>query len=323
MRIMSATRWGILALAATLAAGALLAPAGTGRKGHRVARTPEDFDKLIEGLTAEAEAYAEADSDLTPPVAATVKDLYYHPKAAKQIGEALLPEHESAMTRLYLAYQLMQPLDKAGDKMLLKLKSPLLKLFNLCKYKRMPVWPEYKLQRLIIPNRRMSRPERQRREQAKRKFLEEKRQAERAIAKHNRLVDAMQRTLKILLIRMGDPQADAILLTRLGEEENDQWTTFRTTLAGIQADAIDMNQAQAKRYYDGLLPLFRRSTRKREYYDPTKPQYSSTGNSDFARTKAWFAQETARVINIVATIAREPAIFVPGEKKPGKRKRGR
>jgi len=319
---MAKTRRLTAILIVTIVPAILASPAAAQRtKKFTLAKTEEDFEKIVAGLTEAAEAYAESDTDKAPELAEAIRSVYYDPKASEHIGEALMPDHKDPVVRLYLAYHVMQPLDKASDKQLLKLKSPLLKLFSLCKYKRMPIWPQYKLQRLTIPKRRMSQAERRRREDAKREFLAEKQAKERAVTKHNRLVDAMQRTLKLLLIRMGDEQADKIMVTRLGEEEDSRWTTFQTTLAGIQNDAIDMNQAQAKRYYNGMLQLFRRSKQQREYYDPTKPKYSSTANSQFHKQKNWFARETAKVINIVSTIAREPAILVPGDKKPGKRKR--
>jgi hypothetical protein len=301
----------------------LAAPAGARKKTYQTAKTAEDFAKLVEKLTPAAEAFAESGTDQLPPADESVRSLYYDPKAHEHIGKALLPEHELAMARLFIAYQVLQPLDRAGDDALLKLRSPLLKLFALCKYQRMPVWPKHKLQRLILPKRRMSQAERRRREEARREFLKEKMAKERSVAKSNRLAFAIQKTLKRLLIRMGDPQADRILLTRFAEEEDSRWTTYRTTLAGVRTEAIRMSKKQAKRYYDALVEKMQRSRDKREYHDPTRPQYSQTDSSSFHREKLWFAQETAQVINLVSTTAREPAVIVPGERRPGKRRKRR
>jgi len=309
----------------TIVAGVALlgAPAGAKKKTYQTVKTAEDFAALVEKLTPAAEAFGESDTDQLPPVDESVRGLYYDPGAHEHIGKALLPEQKLPLARLFIAYQVLQPLDRAGDEALLKLRSPLLKLFALCKYQRMPVWPKYKLQQLVLPKRRMSAAERRRLEEAKRKFLAEKTAKERAVTKSNRLADAIQKTLKGLLIRMRDPEADRILLARFAEEELSRWTTYRTTLDGVRGEAIRMSKKQAKRYYDALIEQMRRSRDRREYHDPTRPQYSQTDNSDFHHEKLWFAQETARVINLVSTSAREPAVIVPGDKQPRRPKRRR
>jgi hypothetical protein len=305
-------------LAAALATAAAGATAHAG-KGLQTLSAPEDFRKLLEVLQGEAETFAQADSDQPPAAHPAVTKVQYDPAAVEPFEQALLTEHKLPLARLYLIYQLLQPLDSAGDEHLAKLRGPLLKVFALCTYRRMPTWPAHKLQKLVLPERRMSKLERQRREEEKRTFLEEKRAKERAVVRHNRTAHAIGKALKVLLIRMRQEQADEVLLARLAKEDDDRWSTYQTTLDGIRAEAVYMRQPQAKRYYDGLLKLYRQNKRKRRYDDPTNPNYSEKENSSFHSREGWFAQESAGVINLVSTSAREPAVVVPGERQPPRR----
>ncbi len=307
-------------LAAALATTAAAATAHAG-KGLQTLSAPEEFRKLVEALQGEAEKFAQADSDQPPAAHPAVTKVQYDPAAVEPLERALLTEHKLPLARLYLVYQLLQPLDNAGDEQLAKLRGPLLKVFVLCKYQRMPTWPSSKLQKLILPERQMSKLERQRREEEKRKFLEEKLAKERAVVRHNRTAHAIGKALKALLIRMRQKQADEVLLARLAEEDDDRWSIYQTTLDGIRAEAVYMPQPQAKRYYDGLLKLYRQNKQKRRYHDPTNPNYSDKENSSFHSREGWFAQESAGVINLVSTSAREPAVIVPGEREPPRRPR--
>ncbi len=307
---------------AALAAAGVLAGAAIGaKKKFKTAATEEDFKKLVADLTAEGESYAESGGEGAPAVSKAVTDLEYGPKAAEHLIKALQTPHKQELARLYIAFQLIGPLDNAADVQLRKLRPALLSLFARCRYKPMPSWPKYKLQRLILPDRKMSKEERKRREQTKAKFLTEKVAGERAVTKFNRLASALQKSLKVLLIRMGEKQADEVLLVRLADEEDSMWNTYHNTLEGIRAEAVRMKPEQAKRYYDALRGQMRICREKRHYADPTRPKYSDKENSSFHTQRMWFAQEAARVINLLATSAKEPAVIVPGEKKPGPKRR--
>jgi len=316
---MPATRTGRCMTAALLAALAVAAPAAA-KTRYKTLATEADFEALAAELLPAAVRYAEADNDAAPPAHDAVKDVEYAPKSAEHLAKALLKGHKDPLARLYVAWQLLRPLERVGDKHLAKLRAPLLQLFGLCRYREMPNWPPHKLAKLTIPKRRMPRLERQRREADRRKLLAEKTAADRAVVKFNRLAAAMQKDLKLLLVRMGQRQADEVLIARLGEEESGDWNTYATTLECIRAEAVRMPGEQAKRYYEALRRLMKRSNEKRTYRDPTRPQYSSEQNSSFAAQPRWFAHEVAKVINLLATSAREPAVIVPQDKKHRRRR---
>lgn len=304
-----------------LAAVAALAVTVMGAKHqYRTLKTADHFDKLLAELTAEAESYAASSGDGPPTTSKAVSGIEYATEAAQHLAKAIQKPHTQQLVRLHVAYQLIQPLDNAGAAQLRSLKPALLGLFEICRYKPMPSWPEHKLQVLAQTDENLSKEARKRREAARREFLAEKKAAERAVVKFNRLAGALQQHLKVLLVRMGSEQADELLLARLSKEELSRWNTFDNTLEVIGSEAVRMAQPQAKRHYDALRQHMGRSRRKRAYLDPTRPVYSHTGNSSFARREIWFAQAAAKVVNLLATTAKEPAIIVPGEKRPRDRR---
>ena len=303
----------IVALAAV---AGLTVSATAARSQYRTLTTAEDFDKLLAELTVEAEGYAESAGDAPPRVSNAVSDIEYDPRAAEHLIRAIQKPHKQQLVRLHVAYQLMQPLDNAGEQQLQQLRPALMGLSDICRYKPMPTWPQYDLAKLTGPDENVPDEARKRREDARAKFLAKKLAAEKAVVKFNRLADALQKQLKVLLVRMADEQADKLLLASLAEEEHSRWDTFGTTLDAIAAEAVRMTQGQAKRYYDALRQHMRRSDQKRQYLDPTRPTYSHTENSSFANRQMWFAQEAARVVNLLATSAKEPAVIVPGQKRP-------
>ncbi|KKL86505.1 hypothetical protein LCGC14_1944080, partial [marine sediment metagenome] len=99
--------------------------------------------------------------------------------------------------------------------------------------------------------------------------------------------------------------------------------TYTTTLSAVKAQAVHMKAKQAKTYYDRILAVARKHPKARPYADPTKPKYSSTANSSFQSRKRHFAAEALRIVNLLATAAKEPAVIVPGQKPPGRKKKKR
>ena len=306
----------LAALAVTaLLAVASLAPAGP-KDLMQVPTTPEAFDKIVAQLKTEAEAFAKADDDKAPALSNTIKRVQYSEKSGPALANVLQARHsKELMENLYVAYQLVVPLKMAGNETILAVKPGLLKLLRAhCRYKPMPQWPAASLAALnpspsLPPDQLMKKMEQVH------ELRRQKAAGERPIVKHNRTIHALESTLKRLLAMVGDPAADEELLRRLAVEERSNLGTYEDTLAAIKAEAGQMERARAKRLYQQLKDLaFRVGTRK-YYLNPTRPNYSLTGNSAFESRPAYFAVSTLQVVNLLATTAKEPAVPIPDVKK--------
>jgi hypothetical protein len=278
-------------------------------------KTREDFDKIVEALKPQAKAFAEARDDRAPTVSDVVKKLQYMPDSTIALSKALQGRYGKPMEQAYVVYQLTQPLKMVGDNTLRRVKPALVRLLKQhSTYKELPHWPAGTLRRLVPPANLPA--EKLAKEMPKlQKVRQEKLAAERPTVKHNRLVDALEVTLKTLLIMVGDRQVDDLLLERLVKEEANRLATCFTTLAVIKNHALKMKQDQAKIYYKALRELADRvGPVKKHYVYPTRPQYSLTGNSGFESAHSYFIITALETVNLVATAAKEPAVNVPTAK---------
>jgi len=305
-----------LLTAALLAAAASPAVA---RKDYEKPTSAEDFKKILTALAAEAEAYAQRPGDAAPTPGKLLEDVMYVPESAGQLDKALQATHKDPLAQLHVAWQLLQPLHMAGNDLLRKLRPTLTKLLDQCTYKTMPTWPTRMLLELKPPPRQLGRDEARRRAKARTAHQAKKHATEYALVKHNRMANALEKTIKSLLVLMADEKADEALLERLGREVDLDWITFEYTLEAVRDQAVHMKKDRAKLYYDRLLAQARKVPRKKAYADPTRALYSETENSTFHTEQKWFALDDLKVVNLLATSAREPAVILP--KEPGKRPR--
>lgn len=282
----------------------------------QVPTTADDFNKLIAQLKTEAEAFAKADDDKGPAPSQAVKQVQYSKESAGALGRALqAPPSKSALEDLYVLWQLIEPLKMAGNDTLAALKPVLVNILQArCQYKPLPQWPPKALATLN-PSPSLPADQLTKAMEQVYKLREEKAAAEHPVVKHNRAVRALEATVKRLLAMIGDNGADEALLRRLALEEQGQFSTYEDTLAAIKAEAGQMKQERAKKLYEQIKALAFRADTKKAYLDPTRPQYSITGNSGFWSEPAYFAVSALQVVNLLATPAKEPAVPVPDVKK--------
>ena len=307
-------------LSATILALAFAAAPAARKPTLETPKRREDFDKIVEALKPQAKAFAESRGGNAPAVSDVVKKLQYVPDSAIALSKALQAGHGNPMEQAYVVYQLTQPLKMAGDKTLRRAKPALVRLLKQhSTYKQLPRWPSGTLRRLVPPANLPA--DRLAKEMPKlQKVRQEKLAAERTAVKHNRLVNALEVTLKTLLILVGEKEADDLLLERLIQEEANRMATCYTTLSVIKNRALKMKREQAKIYYKALRELAEKvGPVKKHYIDPTRPKYSLTGNSSFESTHSYFIISALQTVNVVATAAKEPAVKVPTAKGLDKR----
>ena len=295
--------------------------ASHGRVQYQTLTTEEDFANIIANLKPAAEAFASSADDKALAISKIVKKLQYTKDSVPALKKSLQTLQGAPLERLYLTYQLIYPLRTAGKDTLRPLAPLLIKIFQeQCIYKPLPHWPPGFLNTLTKGT-----------PQQREKALDRKITTERAIVKHNRTVNAIEAILKDLLIVMDTPQTDEVLLKRLKLERDKHLATFLQTLDILKTESVHMKPKQGKRYYEQLQELTRGiEAKKADYFDPTKPKYSKTADSTFEKRKCNFVVSTLRLVNIMATVAGEPAVMIPGEKirtgrirKPHRRSRRR
>ncbi|KPK79055.1 MAG: hypothetical protein AMJ81_13835, partial [Phycisphaerae bacterium SM23_33] len=274
--------------------------------------------KILAQLTAEAEAYVQAGGDGGPGPSKAVESVEYSAASVERLQGALRFKHKDPLAELYVAYQLLQPLYQAGNELLRKFQPMMNELLGRCRYEAMPNWPRQMLSDLNVPEK-LPKLEQKLRMQRRDAALAKKRAAEQAVVKRNRTVNALEKTLKELMVLMADEKADDAVLERLAEEVKQRWTTFEVTLSALREQAVDMKQPQAKKYYHRMIQQARQIPGQKEYADPARPKYSDKENSSFHSKRMYFAKEAVLVVNVLAVSAREPAVIIPGEKPPGRK----
>jgi hypothetical protein len=301
-------------LSAVLLVGASAAPAQQ-KEPTEVPTTSAAFDEIVQKLKTEGEAFIKADQDKGPKLSTVVKRVRYMKESARHLARALGARQEKPLMKLYITCQLLHPLKAAGNETIRPMKPVLLKLLESdCRYKPMPRWPAGALAtlnpRANLPTDTLMKQMEQIQEMRRKKAA-----AERPVVKYNCTVREVEQAVKAALAAIGDGAADEALLKRLAMEERSRFLTFGDTLAVIRAQAGKMRQDRAKMFYKQLKSMALRVGKKRSYLDPTKPNYSVTGNSSFQTVPTYFAVATLHVVNLVATPAKEPAVPIPDVKK--------
>jgi hypothetical protein len=312
---MRAAKPSLLVLAAAIGLSAAHARA---RKTYTTPTSAEDFEKLLSPLTEQARAYAARPGDAAPPPSRVMTSVQYSIRSVGPLQKALKARHKDPLVEMYVARELLQPLHMAGDDLLRKLRPAMVDLLDRCLYQPMPKWPKAMLKTLKPPRQKAPRHVEQARRQRRDAALARKRAVEQAAVKHNRMANALEKTLKSLLVLMADEKADKAVLDRLRAEMGMKWTTYAHTLHAVRGQAVRMKKAQARQYYDTVLDIVRRHPRPREHADPTRPKYSDTANSSFESRRHDFPTEALKVVNLLATAAEEPAVIVTPDKKPRK-----
>ncbi len=280
--------------------------------------TAEDFAPILAALKTEAAAFTKAAGDEGPTASEALANVRYTLAATGELAKALKGGRPVPLERLYIAYQLAAPLKMAGDDVLRKLRPALAKLHaDHCKYKPMPRWPAPMLQRLAAAADEDA-PEARRKLAAKDR--KKKNAAEQAVIKHNRTVAALEDVIKDLMAMMSDDEADEFLLDRLKHEQAKRLAAYKVTLATIKVQAVSMRAERAKGLYDKLRVIAADAgePRTRRYAELRTPAYAPAANSSFKQVKGNFVAETLQVVNHLATTAKQPAVKVPGQKKPTK-----
>ncbi len=278
--------------------------------------TEAEFEKIVGELKTEAKTFADADDDKGPSQSEAVGKLQYSPESSVPLGKAIKSLPQNPLERMYILSQLLTPLKMASDDTVRPLAPMLTDLIqNDCRYKSIPALPGA-TPAILAPSGKDT-PERKRSRDV---ALRKKATGERAVVKYNRTVNALEKTIKQLLVLINDQAADETLLQRLTYENDHQQTTFEDTLAVIKSEAGKMKQDRAKKFYDNLRDLASRSKRPKQYSDPTKPIYKADKDSSFESREIHFAVSTIKVVNVLATAAQEPAVKAPGEKPPEKQR---
>jgi hypothetical protein len=309
-RIMRFVVVGVMAGAVVLA-GAGMAAAKT---IPVVATTPEAFAKLVTQLSAEGETYAETADDAAPAVSKAMSNVQYTADSVAELGKALAGIKASPLAKMYVTWNLLSPLKNAKDEVIAAFLDQLLALLKAdCKYQDMPQLPQGALNALQTPaNFRDAVAAK-----VVAKARADKAAKEQAVVKHNRMVNALEVTVKTLLALMAQTKADEALLDRFQAEVKDHLATYQESLTAIKEEALLMTQDRAKTYYDRMRKEVDPKQKKKEpFVVATKPEYKDTDNSQFGTVEAVLSADIATVVNVVCTSAREPAIVVPGA-KPG------
>lgn len=310
------SRYLLTAMILATAVGAGRAPAA--RKPLQIPKTEEDFETIVRTLKIEAHSFAQADDDEGPTPSKTVALLEYTAASSDALVEVLQADHGEGVEHLYVAYQLCQPLKMSGDEVLRAVRPAVVSLLeDHCKYKSMPHWPATMLHQLRPLAEGLSPGElkaaKKAREQARRK----KQAAEWAVVKHNRTAGALADTLKKLLGLMSDKLADELLLRQLNREDARRLATYKVTLAAIRDQAVRMDRERAKACYDRLKAMAMHADGKvKNYLDPARPKYNPAADSRFEYVRGNFVVEALKVVNLMATAAKQPAVKIPGEKTP-------
>jgi len=315
---------GVLICAIVGGAGIASAEPAADKKTLQTPITDKEFKAITDALQIEGQAYDKAAGDKAPPLSDAVKRVQYTAKSSPALQKVLRTRYGGGLADLYVKHQLLQPLKMADDKTLRPLQAYLVGLLGRCQYKPMPKWPRHMIAALFLPNGLSA----EKQLQAMKKMNEvrqKKHRAEQKIAKENAIVNAVEKTVKHLLVLMDHPGADAALVNRLKTEETRRFGTFHDTLAVIKAEAVRMKQPRAKKLYQALKAIGYSVGVKRNYIDWSAPRYSSSANSGYGSKPAYFGVATLQVVNVLATAAKEPAVKIPDVKKfeEDQRKRAR
>jgi len=306
------------------AVGVASAGPAADKKTLQTPTTHKEFKAITDALKAEGQAYDKAGGDKAPPLSDAVKRVQYTAKATAALQKALGTRYGGGLADLYVKHQLLQPLKMADNKTLRPLQGYLVGLLGRCQYKPMPKWPRHMIAALYLPNGLP--PDKQLQAMKKMNEIRQKKhRAEQKVAKENAIVNAVEKTVKHLLVLMDHAGADAALVKRLKFEEAKRYGTFHDTLAVIKAEAVRMKQPRAKKLYQALKAIGYSVGVKRNYIDWSAPRYSSSANSGYGSRPAYFGVATLQVVNVLATAAKEPAVKIPDVKKyeEDRRKRAR
>ena len=234
---------------------------------------------------------------------------------------ALTETHSAdADENLYVLYHLLQP---ARDFAVADLR-PLLDTLAAIEAKA-AYRPMYRLtpDQLVLLQQAARQPNTEADRRAK-PIRAEKRKAERAIIKHNLLVRGIRSTIARLRILAADPQADRQVLAAIETDLRDRRLTFLDALAAIWSGVTRTDSTRAAVLYDRLKPvILQLGDAKVPLADPTTLDRRIEANSRFERTERIVGADVAKVVNVLATAARKPAVAVPGGKNVPKGRRGR
>jgi hypothetical protein len=170
-----------------------------GAKTKTVFETPTTdaaFEKIVGELKTQAKTFAETADDKAPLQSKIVAKIRYSPKSSAPLIKTLKALSGKPPTKLYITYQLLVPMEKASDETIRPLVPLLINMLSKdCVHESMPKWPRFTLDKLK-PLKKKDSPERKKLRIA---ALAKKTAAERAVVKHNRTVNALEKTAKRLL----------------------------------------------------------------------------------------------------------------------------
>jgi len=278
-------------------------------------QTEDAIEEFVAALKPEAEAFTKANDDRGPAPSEHANGLRYTNESIKPLTKAMSARYGKPVADMYVRYQLLQPLRTADEETLRPLKPTLLQLLERrCRYEPMPRWPKGALAALN-PTANLSHEKLAREVRLIQQRRDEKKKAEMPIVKFNRTVREVEKTTKHLLALMADNSADEALVKRLKAEERAKLITYHDTLVAIRDQTANMERSRAKKLYDELKALAFSVGTKKRYVDPTRPNYSATGNSSFHVREDYFGVSVAKVVNLLATAAKQPAVPIPNVKE--------
>jgi len=307
-------------LAATLALTATAAAAAAEDAEPSVAR-PARITDLIAVAREEAPRWLQAKAVKPPTPAPLARRILPGRAVIRDLTTALQREHSvKGDENLYILYQLLQPARNFAAADLRAFLAQLTAIEAKAAYR-----PMFHLSRgqLLTLRQAANRPNTEIDRKAG-KIRDAKREAERQIIKHNLLVRAIRATIARLRIPAADRDADNRVLASVEADLRGRRMTYIDGLAAIWLEVTQIDRERAEILYERLKPLVKQTGRAEvPLADPTRLDSRPEGNSRFEQTRRIVGADVAKVVNVLATAARKPAVAVPAARQARRGRRGR
>jgi len=302
-----------------------------GLPGRAQAGVQATGQAALEALAAQIEVEARAwlaGGDESGEAAWKLKAVTYDTESVAVLASLLSKPREDTVD-LYVSNHLLRPLLLAKTEVIRK-ALPVVKDLHgrLAKYRKLPKYSDEQLKAYAEPRKVPGMGPRalaaivaevQRRR-------DEKLAKDRRVKLHNEQVTLLKRNYYRLVMIAADPQADADLLAMLEKAEEDGLWLYAEIVDAIRAETGKMRLSRAERFYAAMKDLWvaLRDEKPRTYIDPGTVTLRATANSTVAEHRDAPGKRLLKVINLLATAARKPALIHPKDKKSsGRRKPGR
>ncbi len=227
----------------------------------------------------------------------------------------VLAEARPDDVKLFVVNKLCTPLLLAKTETIREILPPLREIHQHSgQFERVPQYSEKQLKTF-----RYEKGDSAERRKLARKRQHEKIQTERDIERHNELVGEFKNQLFELMVYADQPRYDDELLDIIRTEEKKRHWTFTYVLDAIRAEIRHMEQDRAKRLYEKLRVTWVqvRDDAKKKYADLAHVKVNRDKNSEYEIHEEAPGPLVLKVINLLATQAKMPALVNPKGKKGG------